>query len=229
MASLLYTPSISYNTTSTSSPPTSPSLSNATYASMLLSHATSLYKAANSHQPYTLFSISIPAVASAYSSSTFGDDLCLAALALALASNQSRYYADAYAFYQSFSLSGTHSVWNWDSKTPAIYVLFVEAATARPGLAEGAGLSVNLTGWQKETENYFDGLVAGNFKNAYLTKGGLLITPEMIVADDGGTDRWPAILEWRLESSVAQPSDGSGYAYDQVRADGFELRKGGVV
>jgi endoglucanase len=55
-----------------------------------------------------------------------------------------------------------------------VYMLFVEAAVARPGLAAGAGLSVNLTGWQGEAERYFDRIVQGNLKNGYLTKGQLV-------------------------------------------------------
>ncbi len=138
---------------------------------MLLTHAESLYNAANTTTPHSTFSSSVPAIAAAYNSSGWGDDLCLAALALALATNESNYYADAYSYYQQDELSGSTAVWNWDSRTPAAYVLFVEAALARPTLAAGAGLDANLTGWQKETEAYFDGFINGTFKNAYLTKG----------------------------------------------------------
>lgn len=99
-----------------------------------------------------------------------GDDLCLAALALALATDNSKYYLDAYNYYVEYALSGSTEVWNWDSRTPAIYVLFNEAAIARPGLAEGAGLSVNLTGWQKEAEHYFDAIIDGKLNSPYFTK-----------------------------------------------------------
>ena len=59
---------------------------------------------------------------------------------------------------------------NWDSKIPAIYLLFNQIAIARPNLAIGAGLSVNVTGWQKEMETYLDGAIGGN-DNGYYTKG----------------------------------------------------------
>lgn len=100
--------------------------------------------------------------------------MTLAALSLALATNQSRYYADAYRWYAKYALTGTSFVYNWDSKTPAVFVLFVEAARANPGLAQGAGLAVNLTGWQNEAENYFDRVINGQTTNTYRTGGMLL-------------------------------------------------------
>lgn len=138
---------------------------------MLLEHAVTLYRVANETLPYTTFAKSIPAVASAYGSSDWGDKLTIAALALALATNDSGYYADAHRFYQSYRLTGRARPWNWDSRIPAVYVLFAEISVARPELAAGAGLDANATGWQKECENYFDRMVNGNLGNTYLTKG----------------------------------------------------------
>lgn len=169
---MLYTPGFTYNTSSNASTPASPSLANATYAKILLDHAKDLYNAANSTR-FTTYSQSIPAIGDAYTSSTYGDDLCLAALSLALATNQSTYYADAYRWYRNFSLTGSNQPWNWDSKTPAVYTLFVEAARARPALAAGAGLAVNLTGWQAEAEGWFDRVIGGQVKGIYQTKGEL--------------------------------------------------------
>lgn len=168
---MLYTPGLNYNTTSTSSTPSAnPSMVNATYAKTLLQHAKDLYTAANSTE-FSTYSQSIPAIGDAYTSSTYGDDLCLAALSLALATNQSTYYADAYSWYKNFSLTGSNQPWNWDSKTPAVYTLFVEAARARPALATGAGLAVNLTGWQAEAEGWFDRITGGKVNGVYKTSG----------------------------------------------------------
>jgi endoglucanase len=174
IASLLYTPGIVYNTTDSTSPPTSPSMANESYASTLLDHARSLYNSAKDITPYTLYSDSVPAAASTYGSSQYTDDLCYAALALALATNESSYYQDAYNFYVNNSLTASHNVWNWDSKTPAVYLLFVEAALARPGLALGAGLDVNLTGWQTEAEGYLDRIVNDEKRRGSITRGKLL-------------------------------------------------------
>ncbi|WVF66027.1 hypothetical protein IAT40_000765 [Kwoniella sp. CBS 6097] len=173
VGSMLYTPSINYNTSSSSSLPTSPSIANSTYSNLLLSHAKTLYATANNTTPQQTYYESLGQSVAAYASSNWEDDLTLSALSLAIATNDSAYYTDAYNYYTSYALSGMQQVWNWDSSIPAIYVLFAEIATARPGLAEGAGLSTNLTGWQKEAENYFDGIVDGSWKRGYLTRGGL--------------------------------------------------------
>jgi endoglucanase len=52
-----------------------------------------------------------------------------------------------------------------------VYLLFNQAATARPNLAQGAGLGVNRTGWQTEIERYLDQAIGGKGQ-AYYTKGG---------------------------------------------------------
>ncbi|KAL0242126.1 hypothetical protein I308_105755 [Cryptococcus tetragattii IND107] len=174
LGSLLYTPGVSYTPTSSSSPPTSPSLENSTYASQLLAHAESLYSVANSTNPRQTYYTALGEAVAAYPSSDWEDNLCISALALALATNNSAYYADAYNYYVQYGLTSTQQVWNWDSSEPAIYVMFAEVASAKPQLAQGAGLDANLTGWRTEVENYFDGLINENFKNSYLTKGGLL-------------------------------------------------------
>ncbi|KAK4686079.1 endoglucanase, partial [Tremellales sp. Uapishka_1] len=219
IASMLYSTNATYLPTSSSSPPTSPSLSNATYSALLLSHATSLYLAANSTTPYSTFSDSIPAVASAYSSSSYADDLTLAALSLALATDDSSYYTDAYNSYVTNAITSKQSVWNWDSKYPAIYVMFAEASVARPNLAQGAGLDVNVTGWQTECENYFDAIVDEKLKRGALTKGGLLyysgdsdeasLNPAMAAAT--------LMLKYApLASSSTKTETYNSYARDQI-------------
>lgn len=146
-------------------------MENSTYASQLLTHAESLYSVANSTTPRQTYYTALGDEVAAYASSDWRDNLCASALALALATNNSAYYADAYNYYVQYGLSGTHEVWNWDSSQPAIYVMFAEIASAKPELAQGAGLDVNLTGWQTEVENYFDGLIKEDFSNSYLTEG----------------------------------------------------------
>lgn len=171
IGSMLYS-GVNWNTSSNAHAPAS--LANQSYAAELLKHAESLYKTANDTSPMSTFSHSVPAIGAAYTSSGWGDDLVAAGLALAAATNNSAYYADAYANYQKYALSGKQSVWNWDSRTPAAYLLFSEIAAARPGIASGAGLQVNQTGWQKETEAYLDAIVNDHLQGGSLTKGGLL-------------------------------------------------------
>lgn len=144
------------------------------YADSLLNHAKTLYSTANSTKPYAVFSDSVKEIGDAYVSSGYQDELALAALSLALATNQSDYYADAYSYYQQYALTSQQKVWNWDSKLPALYVMFAEVSRARPGLAADAGLDANVTGWQKEAEQYFDAIVDDKVKSATMTDGGLL-------------------------------------------------------
>ncbi len=94
----------------------------------------------------------------------------LGALSLALALNSSAYYAEAYTHYKEYQMSDSQAVLNWDSKIPAVYMLFNQAATARPNLAVGAGLSVNRTGWQTEMERYLDNIINGKTRG-YFTNG----------------------------------------------------------
>lgn len=86
---------------------------------------------------------------------------------LALATNSSSYYSDAVKFYNQYNLNPTDTVFNWDSVTPALPVLFVQIALARPSVAS------NVTGWQTIAEKAFDGIIAGSGR-AKQTKGGLL-------------------------------------------------------
>lgn len=171
MGSLAYSGN-QWNTSSTAFAPAP--LSNANYSRLLLQHAESLYKVANTTSPQKAFSDSVPAIADAYASSGWGDDMAVAALALAAATNSSAYYADAVAWYGKYALSGKALVWNWDSRSPALYVLFAEVAAARPGIAQAAGLQTNMTGWQAEAERYFDAIVNDKAQSAAKTSGGLL-------------------------------------------------------
>ncbi|KAL1411829.1 hypothetical protein Q8F55_002797 [Vanrija albida] len=171
LGALAYSGSV-WNTSGSVAPA---SLANGTYADLLRQHAESLYKTAKGTTPLATYSQSVPQIKAAYSSSGYGDDLAIAALALAAATNSSDYYHDAYNYYQQYALSGKRQVWNWDSRSPAVFVLFAEVANARPGIAQAAGLATNLTGWQAEAEAYLDSIVDG--KQGYLTKGGLLFYP----------------------------------------------------
>ncbi|THH09932.1 hypothetical protein EW146_g8536 [Bondarzewia mesenterica] len=100
-------------------------------------------------------------------SSSYGDELAMAALILAWATNSSDLYAQAGAYYAQYKLGGQDAVFNWDSKTPGLAVLFAQLALAEPGLAG------NLSGWRQEAESYFDRIVNGTGPS-YTTSGGLL-------------------------------------------------------
>lgn len=89
----------------------------------------------------------------AYGSSGFQDDLVSAELFLGLATNSSDLINQASQRYLQNQLGGRGGVFNWDSKTPGLAVLFSQIATTRSDLAG------NLTGWQTEAERYFDDIV----------------------------------------------------------------------
>ena len=170
MASILYSFNTTYSPSSSATPPSNPSLSSPSYSSTLLDHAERLYRVANSTSLQS-FADSVPDATSSYGSSGFGDDIAVAALTLAIATNSSAYYRDAYNAYAKYRLTGTSFVYNWDSRTPGLFVLFAEASQARPQLAEGAGLDRNVSGWQAEAENYFDRVINSRTSNTRMTNG----------------------------------------------------------
>ncbi|KAH9960515.1 glycoside hydrolase family 9 protein [Russula dissimulans] len=144
------------------------SLQNSTYADILLSHAQDLYSfAVNASGGKQTYQTAVPQAGSAYTSSSYGDDLAIAALFLAWATNSSDYYSQAGAYYAQYSLGGKDLVFNWDSKTPGLTVLFAQIANS------GASFAGNLSGWEAESERFFDRMV--NLQGPYSkTNGGLL-------------------------------------------------------
>lgn len=84
--------------------------------------------------------------------------------------NNSAYYTEALSNYALYSLSTAADVFNWDAFEPVVYQVLVETALARPALAQGAGVALNLTGWQGQMEGYLDRIVAGTGRE-YLTNG----------------------------------------------------------
>ncbi|KAJ7276266.1 9 glycosyl hydrolase [Mycena haematopus] len=144
------------------------SVTDETYAQTLLNHAQQLYTfAVNATGGQKTYQSSVPAVADAYGSSGFGDDLTIAALFLAWATSSSALYQQAQQYFQQYQLTNSDAVFNWDSKTPGIYVLFAQIAQS------SAGLGGSLSTWQTECERYFD-LIVNNDGGAFLTNDGLL-------------------------------------------------------
>ena len=106
----------------------------------------------------------VPQAGIAYASSSYGDELAMAALLLAWATNSSDYYSQAENYYKQYSLGGSNAVFNWDSKTPGLPVLFAQLANANVSFAG------NLSGWQTESERYFDRILDGGGPS-FKTKG----------------------------------------------------------
>ena len=89
----------------------------------------------------------------------------MAALLLARATNSSEYYSQAESYHKQYSLGGQDDVFNWDSKTPGLAVLFAQLANA------GTSFASNLSGWQAESERYFDQILNGTSPSSFKTKG----------------------------------------------------------
>ncbi|KAF9534159.1 glycoside hydrolase family 9 protein [Crepidotus variabilis] len=141
------------------------SLKNESYADTLLSHGKSLYSfAVNATGGRKTYQTSVPQVESAYGSSAYGDELSMAALFLAFATNQQSYYQDAETDYTKYDLAHNNRVFNWDSKTPGVAVLFSQVLQAN------SGLGGNFSTWQQKAEDYFDNIL----NNGEYTDDGLL-------------------------------------------------------
>ncbi|KAG5648678.1 hypothetical protein DXG03_000024 [Asterophora parasitica] len=144
------------------------SLQNSSYADTLLTHAQQLYSfAVNASGGQKTYQTSVPATAKSYASSAYTDELTLAALLLSWATNSTSLYQDAENYYQQFKLAGNNGVFNWDSKTPGLAVLFAQMTQSSETLGG------NLSSWQSEAERYFDRIV-NKQGPAFLTEGGLL-------------------------------------------------------
>ncbi|KAG7571338.1 hypothetical protein FFLO_00690 [Filobasidium floriforme] len=171
MCSLLYSPGVTLNTTTTAGSPTG--MGDAELAAQLRQHAVDSYSFAM-NTTMVLYPLSIPEAGAGYNSSSFADDLTLAAISLALLTNNSAYYVEALDHYNTYALSTISGAMNWDGRNPAVFMSLVEAALARPALAQGAGLATNLTGWQTQMEAYLDGILEGKKSRPYFTNGRLL-------------------------------------------------------
>ncbi|RDB22862.1 Endoglucanase E-4 [Hypsizygus marmoreus] len=144
------------------------SLQNSSYSEKLLTHAQQLYSfAVNAPGGQRTYQTSVPSIAGTYSSSSYTDELTLAALLLSYATNSTALYQEAEDYYTKFNLAGQDGVFNWDSKTPGLAVLFAQIAQSN------SGLGGNLASWQAEAERYFDRIVKKKGPG-YLTKHGLL-------------------------------------------------------
>lgn len=165
------------------------SLKNASYADTLLSHGQALYSfAVNATNGRKTYQTSVPQAASIYGSSGYGDELAIAALFLALATGSNVTYQEAESYWTHYNLASSNRVFNWDSKTPGLPVLFAQANAVNPALGG------NYTTWQAVAESYFDDLVNKN-GGGFMTQGKPLEgSPKRLMLKD--FFRWPFVLRW---------------------------------
>lgn len=71
---------------------------------------------------------SVPEVQHSYPSTSYEDELVLATLFLSWAENSTALYREAAGLYDRSKLGGRNDVFNWDSKTPGLAVLFAQIA-----------------------------------------------------------------------------------------------------
>ncbi|KAF5321674.1 hypothetical protein D9619_000754 [Psilocybe cf. subviscida] len=145
------------------------SLRNDSYSATLLTHAQQLYSfAVNATGGRKTYQTSVPAAADIYPSSSYGDELTMAALFLAYATGSATTYADAEAFYTKYSLDKGSKVFNWDSKASALPILFAQMNQANPSLGG------NFSAWRDRAESYLDDVVGKGHAGGFMTPDGLL-------------------------------------------------------
>ena len=143
---------------------------NATYSNTLLLHALQLMSfAVNATGGMAEYQQSVPQVAGAYPSTSYYDDLALAATFLGMAGSSADYLRLAKTYWDQGGLSQGDIALDWDSKVAAIPVLMsqVLASSVTLASAQDAG------SWKSTAEAMLDQLVAAN-GTAHLTSGGLL-------------------------------------------------------
>ncbi|KAF5333071.1 hypothetical protein D9611_002374 [Ephemerocybe angulata] len=156
----------SFDSSSFSTPAT---LQDKSYADTLLTHAQQLYKfAVNASGGRKVYQKSVPEVAASYASTEYGDDLAIAALFLAWATNDAALYQEAEGYYDKYKLQEDNRLFNWDTKTPGLPVLFSQIAKSNPNVGG------NLGKWQDAAEAYFDSIVNNKDSPAFMTTGGLV-------------------------------------------------------
>lgn len=106
----------------------------------------------------------VPVIQNSYPSSGYGDDLTMAALWLSLATNSSSLYKEASNYFSQYQLQDQDAIFNWDSVTPALPILFAQISQSYPNIGG------DTSQWQSQAERYFDRIVSGEGPG-YKTKG----------------------------------------------------------
>ncbi|KAJ3517988.1 hypothetical protein NLJ89_g174 [Agrocybe chaxingu] len=144
------------------------SLRNDSYANTLLTHGQQLYSlAVNATGGRKTYQTSVPQAGAAYASSGYGDELAVAALFLSWATGSATLYQEAEAYYTRYKLADSNRVFNWDSKTPGLAVLFSQINQGSPSFGG------NFSTWRDTAEDFFDGIV-NNKGPGYLLQDSLL-------------------------------------------------------
>lgn len=155
-------------------------LTNTTYADILLTHAKSLYSLAlNTNGGREAYQKSVPVISQSYGSSGYGDDLSIAALFLAWATDSQDLHDQAVAHWMKYQVDSESRVFNWDSKGPGIPILFTQV------LRSSGSIAGNLSNWQNKAEDYLDEIIEDRGQGRMTRGSSPLILPECMLPKIG--------------------------------------------
>ncbi len=150
-------------------------LTNASYADTLLTHAKSLYSFAfNSSGGRKVYQKSVPVVARSYASSDYGDELAIAALFLSWATDSQDMFDQATSHWTKYNLDEQDRIFNWDSKAFGLPILFTQI------LRSSSSVTGNISSWQLQAEDYLDKIVEGRSAGR-MTKGNFAHLPDLFL------------------------------------------------
>jgi endoglucanase len=195
------------NRTLTSTAALPSALINTTYSGTLLTHSRQLFTfAVNATGGMHEYQKSVPDVSGIYSSSSYYDDLALAATFLGMADSSAANLQLAKKYWDDGDLSHSDIGLDWDSKVAAIPVLMAQVLSASPSLSSAQ----DLASWKSAAEQILDNIVAANGPG-HLTGGGLLYF-------DGSSDMTSlnpalnsAMLLVKYASLASSSSKGNNY------------------
>lgn len=117
---------------------------------------------------------SVPGISDVYPSTSYGDDLALAAIFLGIANSSVTDLQLAKSYWDEFHLENGHLAVDWDSKAAAVPVLMSQAIARYPSLASSNGNGgQDAIAWKSAAESFLDKIIAAD-EPGYLTPGGLL-------------------------------------------------------
>lgn len=143
---------------------------NTTYANTLLTHSRQLLNfAVNATGGMQKYQEGTPQVGDAYPSTSYYDDLALAATFLGMADSSASNLQLAKSYWDQGGLSQGDIALDWDSKVAAVPVLMSQVLASSQALSSAQ----NAGSWKSTAEEMLDQVVAANGPG-YLTRGGLL-------------------------------------------------------
>ncbi|KAK9761619.1 hypothetical protein K7432_013349 [Basidiobolus ranarum] len=173
--------------------------SDAKYADILLEHAKDLLKLAEI-EPWVRYHESVPEVTDFYGSRGFGDELCWGNLWLYKATNDNSYLEKAKTYFTLFKMEGRDFPFNWNQKSPGVYVMFAQLIQGDPGL-----------NWRNISEVWFDNVLTGS-NDLEKTKGGLIWFKGTSEQASTGPALTTALLMHIYSHSVLSTLSGSSQA-----------------